>query len=142
MSFVIDTSVAATWLLPDESHQIAEAALERLRHEKAFVPALFHYEITNVMRSNERRGRIDETATSTTIMILQSLQLETVHNTDYTKWMELARKHSLTAYDACYLHLAMERQTPLYTLDRQLLRALADYPALVPTPLAPSPRAV
>ena len=38
--------------------------------------------------------------------------------------LRLARKHKLTAYDAAYLELALRRNLPLATLDKQLLTAL------------------
>lgn len=37
--------------------------------------------------------------------------------------MELARRHQLTSYDACYLELAMREGAPLATLDQRLKQA-------------------
>lgn len=37
--------------------------------------------------------------------------------------LELAERHGLTVYDATYLHLAMDIDAPLATLDRQLAAA-------------------
>ncbi|MEN9888325.1 MAG: hypothetical protein RL559_362, partial [Pseudomonadota bacterium] len=37
----------------------------------------------------------------------------------------LAAEHALSAYDACYLELALRRTLPLATLDRALLAAMA-----------------
>ena len=36
----------------------------------------------------------------------------------------LAAEHGLTAYDACYLELALRRRLPLATLDADLLAAM------------------
>jgi hypothetical protein len=38
MSFVIDASIAACWLMPDEHHPIADAAQRRIIHEPAMTP--------------------------------------------------------------------------------------------------------
>ena len=36
----------------------------------------------------------------------------------------LAADHTLSAYDACYLELALRRRLPLATLDKALLAAM------------------
>jgi predicted nucleic acid-binding protein len=36
---------------------------------------------------------------------------------------ELAVEHGLTVYDTAYLHVAIERQIPIATLDAKLARA-------------------
>jgi hypothetical protein len=63
MSFVIDTSIAACWLMPDEHHPIADAAQRRIIHEPAMTPVLWWYELRNIMLVNERRGRLDKAKT-------------------------------------------------------------------------------
>jgi len=55
MPFVVDASVTACWLLPDESHLIAAAARERLLRDHALVPRIWWFEIRNILIVNERR---------------------------------------------------------------------------------------
>jgi predicted nucleic acid-binding protein len=64
MPLVLDASVAACWAFDDEDHPAAHLSLQRVRTDKARVPALWWCEVRNIMVVNERRGRIadDDTA--------------------------------------------------------------------------------
>jgi hypothetical protein len=54
MPFVVDTSVVACWLLPDERHPTAAAAYKRIAADPAIVPALLWFELRNLLIVNER----------------------------------------------------------------------------------------
>lgn len=54
---------------------------------------------------------------------LEQLSIGTARAADNTLILTLAERHSLTAYDAAYLALALDRQLPLATLDRKLTKA-------------------
>ena len=56
--FVLDCSIAVSWILEDEASAATDALLERVRVEKALVPSLWHLEFGNVLLQAERRGRI------------------------------------------------------------------------------------
>ena len=56
--YVLDASVAAVWVLPDEADDQAEKALQRMEESGAAVPGLWQLEIRNVLIVAERRGRI------------------------------------------------------------------------------------
>lgn len=56
---------------------------------------------------------------------LEQLRITTVPITNSTIILTLAEHHGLTAYDAAYLALALEQQSPLATLDRRLAEAAA-----------------
>ena len=58
MSLVLDASVAANWLLVEESASDAVAALAWLRTSGGVVPPLWHYEVRNALLMAERRGRV------------------------------------------------------------------------------------
>ena len=45
MPFVVDASVVGSWVLPDENHPEALAALERLKDDEAFAPSLLWFEL-------------------------------------------------------------------------------------------------
>jgi len=70
MPFVIDASVAACWLMPDERHPVAEAAHKRITHDPAVTPVLWWYELCNIMIVNERRGRLDSAKTARALRLL------------------------------------------------------------------------
>ncbi len=64
MPFVLDASIAACWAFDDEDHPTAALALERIRTDEAFVPALWWFEIRNTLVVNERRKRLSESDTA------------------------------------------------------------------------------
>jgi hypothetical protein len=55
-----DASVSACRAFADEDHTIADAAFSSLQTEQAVVPALWRFELRNILIVNERRGRIHE----------------------------------------------------------------------------------
>ncbi|MDQ0469035.1 type II toxin-antitoxin system VapC family toxin [Labrys wisconsinensis] len=58
MTFVVDASMAAAWMLPDEHSPATDAILQKLLGTVAEVPSLFWHEARNVLLMAERRGRI------------------------------------------------------------------------------------
>ncbi|MDZ5645967.1 type II toxin-antitoxin system VapC family toxin [Nitrospirillum sp. BR 11828] len=123
MPFVVDVSVAACWLMPDEDSNAATVAFERLTTDPAVVPSLWWFEIRNMLLVNERRRRLDETQTTRALALLAQLPFRIDTSPDSTSVMRLARQHRLTAYDAAYLELAQRLVLPLATLDDALASA-------------------
>ena len=64
MAFVLDASVAVAWALADEEHTVVAAALALICNDAGWVPALWWFEIRNVLIVHERRGRLRETDTA------------------------------------------------------------------------------
>ena len=123
MPFVVDASVAACWLLPDESDHRADAAFDRFPTDTAFAPSLWRFEMCNIFLSTERRGRLTHTSAEYLLSLLDSLSIVIDRHPDEAELMILARHHKLTAYDAAYLELALREDVPLATLDSALIRA-------------------
>jgi len=123
MPFVLDASVTACWLLPDEAHRIATVARERLLHDRAVVPRIWWFEIRNLLIVNERRGRIDASKSNRALRILERLPIECDARINEDRLLEIARTHRLSVYDAAYLELASRENVPLATLDRALADA-------------------
>jgi predicted nucleic acid-binding protein len=124
MPFVIDASVAGSWLIPDENHPETIIALDRLKDDEAFVPALLWFEIRNLLLVNERRQRITPAQTAAALSVLQGLPLQVDSQPDSAATPQLARDHRLTVCDAVYLELAVRRHLPLLlTFDDQLAAA-------------------
>lgn len=120
MPFVLDASATAAWCFPDESPSVAGAALDRLAHDYALVPALWWAEIRNIVIVGERRGRIDASGTTRFLADLERLPIRTDRAPMSDVVLALARRHMLTAYDAIYLELAGRFSIPLATLDARL----------------------
>jgi predicted nucleic acid-binding protein len=123
MAFVLDASVTVSWGLVDEADAMADSALEHLEAESAHVPAIWWFEVRNVLLVNERRRRITERDTEMFLRALSAMNIETDHAPADGAILALARSHRLTVYDASYLELASRKTLPLATLDRQLAAA-------------------
>ena len=128
MSFVLDSSIALAWVLPDESNPRADELLERLIAEGAVVPPIWPLEIGNVLLVALRRRRIRQEEFETILERLARLPIEVdIEATDHALAgvLLLAAQLGLTTYDAAYLDLAQRRKLPLATLDKRL-RAACD----------------
>lgn len=123
MPFVIDASIAACWLMPDEQHPAADEAFARLAEDKALVPGLWWFEIRNVFLTGERRGRIDRAKTSEALGLLAELPIRVDRGVEDGPLLGLARRHRLTVYDAAYLELALRAGVALASLDAELVHA-------------------
>ena len=125
---VIDASVALAWCFRDELTDAVARILERLQTSAAAVPALWPFEVANVLVSAERRGRITAADSAQLIALLGTLDIDVDAGTPqqaFTRILDLAREQGLTAYDAAYLELAMRLGVPLATKDGALTAAAA-----------------
>lgn len=125
MTFVIDASVAACWLMPDEMHPVADAARRCMLNEPSLVPSIWWFEVRNVLIVGERRGRIDAGQTARAVALLSELPVSVDHDADEAAILSLCRHHRLSVYDAAYLSLAIREKLVLATLDDALARAAA-----------------
>ncbi len=127
MSFALDASFALAWVLEDEASAQTDQVLDSLgTGAKAFVPALWRWEIVNALLSVERRQRAAHAEIAGHIQFFRSLPIEVNEACLEQVWSAthlLAQKHKLTSYDAAYLDLAMRRSLPLATQDDQLREA-------------------
>lgn len=123
MPFVLDASVAAAWVLQDEDEPAARSALKRIAGDEAVVPALFWFEIRNILLVSERRGRITEALTGKFLRSLSSLPISVDSDPEEGRVLGLARRHRLSVYDAAYLELAQRKSIRLASLDAALLKA-------------------
>jgi predicted nucleic acid-binding protein len=76
MAFILDASVAMTWAFPDEADEAASAILIRLGTEAAYVPAIWWFEVRNVLLINERRQRIREADTMAFLASVSGINIE------------------------------------------------------------------
>ena len=127
MDWVLDSSLALAWALPDETSQQADRFLARLSRESVlWVPALWWYEITNALTMARRRHRVAEGDTVRLVELFGTLPIETDVQLDrgvVWRLRTLAEEYVLSAYDAAYLELAQRRRLGLATLDRRLIAA-------------------
>jgi predicted nucleic acid-binding protein len=120
---VLDASLA--WCFEDEKTDETEEAHEFVMRKTAeiAVPAIFWTEVANGLLVGERRGRSTEEWTARCLEMLRELHIREM-SVAPEKVLGMARRHGLTAYDAGYLHLAVELGgSPLMTVDKRLRAA-------------------
>jgi predicted nucleic acid-binding protein len=118
LSFVVDCSVAARWLLPDEATPYTEAVFELLNEHDAVVPALFLSEFSNVFLKLSRQRKLSSALALSAVQRFTALGLEVDrHTPDPERIFTLAAQYGLSAYDATYLELALRRGLPLACWD-------------------------
>jgi predicted nucleic acid-binding protein len=120
MAFVLDASVSACWAFADEDHPAADLAFSSLQTEEAVVPALWWFEVRNILVVNERRGRINEQETDFFLRALALFRIRIDRDPEHAGVLRIARTQGLSVYDAAYLELAYREKLPLATLDRRL----------------------
>jgi predicted nucleic acid-binding protein len=123
MPFVLDASITACWTFRDEDHPHADLAFARLRTDEALVPALWWFEVRNILVVNERRKRLTEAETAVFLRDLARLPITLDRTPEESEVLRLARTHQLSVYDAAYLELAQRNRVELATLDARLARA-------------------
>ena len=123
MPFVLDASVTASWIFPDEDHPDAAEALRRVETDDALVPPHWWYELRNTLLVAERRGRSIAEETTYALTRLSRMRLLYAPRPQEADVFALARRHRLTFYDAVYLELAQRHNAPLATLDQELAAA-------------------
>lgn len=130
MKLVLDASMALAWLFEREKKQEAESANKLLRNlldSQTIVPPLWHTEIANALLVGERRKIITEAQVIDYLNKLTQLPINTddlapISRRDFV--IALAREHSLSAYDATYLDLALREDAVLATFDLKLANAM------------------
>jgi len=126
VSLVLDSSVALAWIYSDETTDAIRSVFGELTQSGAWVPGIWRLEVANILEAGVCRGRHDASFRDSTLADLAQLPIQTDPETDRHAWRataRLAEHHRLTLYDAAYLELALRRELPLATLDRDLRAA-------------------
>jgi len=123
---VIDTSVAMSWLFPDERD--FGARLAQMRDMPGIAPAVLPFEMCNALQMAVRRGRliIDDALGAIDLFYELGIEIEPPPGDAAAKRITaLCNAHEITAYDAAYVELAMRRGAPLATYDERMRAAAA-----------------
>ena len=123
MTIVVDASMAAAWMLPDERNDTTDEVLLRLIREPGRAPSLFWHEARSLFLKAERRGRFPAGGASAFMQRLWRLPIEDAGAGADATVFALAGAHGLSSYDATYLALALAEQRPIATLDKKLADA-------------------
>ncbi|MCL4541903.1 MAG: type II toxin-antitoxin system VapC family toxin [Chloroflexi bacterium] len=121
-TYVLDASVALSWLLPDESNAAALAlrtiAVDQPDTQLA-VPPIFWPEVVNVLTLAVQRDRVDQAAAGAALKALQAFGIEE-YTVDLLADLTVAVAERMSAYDAQYLVLAQDLSASVWTLDTRL----------------------
>ena len=125
MAFVLDASVAVAWFVRKQATTYTDRVRSMAKREPLHVPAVWKLEVANALLALQRRGNISEKAAKTAATLVGDLVV-TVHQDRLAipALLEFAARHSLSAYDASYLDLALSLRLPLACRDGPLQRAL------------------
>ena len=139
IAVVVDASIAATWFLPDERNEAADAVMAGLASAPGRVPSLFWFETRSLFLNAERRGRLAAGEAALSMAQLRGLPLQDEGSGGDSLVLTLAARRSLSAYDASYLALAAQLALPLATSDKRLGAAARAEGIAVRGPLASAP---
>lgn len=134
---VVDASMVAAWLLPDEKTEATDAVLDALDATAGTAPSILRHEVRSILLLSERRRRIGEGEADALLNRFSRIAIHDRGSGDDAGVLLLARAHRLTAYDACYLALAIASGLPLVSLDRALAAAARACSVPLLGPLAP-----
>ncbi|HUP49500.1 MAG TPA: type II toxin-antitoxin system VapC family toxin [Thermoanaerobaculia bacterium] len=117
--YVVDTSVAVAWYLPEDFSAGARRWQEKLLEGKirGVVPTLHFYEFGNVLRTLVRRGQIAADLAAEVYDIHLEAPLELIEP-DRTLLLQRALEYDATVYDAVYISLALELDATILTAER------------------------
>jgi predicted nucleic acid-binding protein len=130
MKLVLDASMALSWIferIDKKELACSEKVLAALQDTEIYVPSLWHTEVTNALLIGERRKVVTEAQVIDYLNKLSHLPIMTDETSVANRReivMTLARKHSLTTYDATYLDLALRNNATLATFDMPLANAM------------------
>lgn len=122
---VVDASVAVKLFVPEPLSSQAQNLFVRFAQEddaELVVPDLFFIECANVFWKWVQRSAYSATVATEHLRDLAVLGLTAIptqvlaHNA-----FEIALKHRVTAYDACYVAAAAQLRFPLLTADKKLV---------------------
>jgi predicted nucleic acid-binding protein len=119
---VVDCSYTMAMVMPDERRP---RSTKRAASGRLIAPALWPMEVANALRNVVRRGRLGEPEVAHVCNRLDAYEIE-VHGAGDGSVRQrylAALTHDLTAYDAAYLELALQRRCALATLDEHLAEA-------------------
>ncbi len=121
---VIDCSYTMALVVPDEQ---LPASINRVIDSHLVAPGLWPFEVANALRTMVRRGRLLGAEVADLCARLDVYAVDVVGGLDVpvVQRFASAMRHDLSAYDAAYLDLAVQRRYSLATLDARMAAAAA-----------------
>lgn len=99
MALVVDVSAIVPLAFADEDHGYSMSVVREIAHSGGVVPALFWFEVWNVLATNEmRRGRLTQPQSELFLTLVGEMNLETAPMPEPNEVLRLSRSQSITAY--------------------------------------------
>jgi predicted nucleic acid-binding protein len=116
---VIDCSYAMALVMPDERRP---ASWTRVADAQLVAPMIWPLEVANALRNSLKRKRVRSDQIPGFCADLDGFGIEVagLGTPRVTEAYAASARHDLSAYDAAYLELALQRRFALATLDAQL----------------------
>lgn len=128
-AFVLDASVTAAWLLPDDASEHTRRLYTLIRRDEVEpqAPNIWQWECANILANGVRHGRIPPAAAEGLWGVLEAIrhrvELHELAPAQHKASFGVAIDAGVGAYDAAYLWLARSLNLPLATFDPQLIQA-------------------
>jgi predicted nucleic acid-binding protein len=122
-AFVMDASVTAAWLLPDNASSDTQRLYTRIRRHEVDpqAPNLWQWECGNLIASGVNSGRIPHSSVEGLWGVLEAIrhrvELHDLAPAQHKAVLDVALDTGLPVYDAAYLWLAQSLKLPLATFD-------------------------
>ena len=126
MKIFLDASITIARVYADERTPVVFQVFGQVQQEGAIAPALWRWEVANILEMNARKGRYTISDRDRMLQEVRDLPVAVDNEGDSYLWsavIDLAHRHRLTIYDATYLELALRTSSPLATLDLELRAA-------------------
>ncbi|WP_284947651.1 type II toxin-antitoxin system VapC family toxin [Acidisoma cladoniae] len=123
---MLDTSYTSALVLDEGDVPDVAEVTEQIATEGAHVPALWRFEVANVLLMAVRRKRIAPTLPALIVADLEALPISIDNAATSRAWTTtytLAERHGLTLYDGAYLELAIRLELPIASRDGDLILA-------------------
>jgi predicted nucleic acid-binding protein len=125
---VLDASLGIDWLFQQAQSTAVPAIDAALRDSAVVVPSHWPLDVANALVPELRGQRLSIADFHAIIDRLDELNIRVEQPIGHDKigpTTQFSVQHGLTAYDAAYVQLALQRQATLGTLDRAMRRAAA-----------------
>jgi predicted nucleic acid-binding protein len=131
ISFVLDASVAAKWMLPPTGELLRPEAIRLLDAYAAgevnlIVPDIFWAECGNIVWKAVRQRRLERAVAELEMQSLMRRNIPTVPSAKLLlEAVSIAFNFGRSVYDCLYVALAVQEKKELITADERLAHALA-----------------
>jgi predicted nucleic acid-binding protein len=128
-AFILDASVTAAWLLPDQASDHTRRLYARIRRDEVDpqAPNLWQWDCANILANGVRRGRIPASSVEGLWNVLEAVrhrvELHELAPPQHKAALAVALDAGLSARDAGYMWLARSLNLPLLTFDQRLVQA-------------------